>query len=174
MPRIGEAGAQHAFVAGDGDRAAVGRLDIGDEGEERRGGPVGVAQREVALVDPHGDLHDLRRQVHEGGVDPPEQRHRPFDQAGHLVEQAGIVHHTEVSPDGQAGDALGNDALAFVGVGQHVSLAQLRSPVGAERTVTAPGAWKRWPSVRSAEADHAPHPPRRAGRTGRRCHPAGR
>ena len=33
MPRVGEAGAQHAFVAGDDYRAAVLGLDVGDEDE---------------------------------------------------------------------------------------------------------------------------------------------
>ena len=36
MPRIGEAGTQHALVAGDDDGAAVGGGDVGDEGEIRR------------------------------------------------------------------------------------------------------------------------------------------
>ena len=79
MPRIGETGTQHPLVARDADGAAVGRGDIGDEGKIGCRRTVGVAQREVALVDPHGDLHDLGRQVHEGRVNPPEQRHRPFD-----------------------------------------------------------------------------------------------
>ena len=59
MPGIGEAGAQDAFVAGDDRGAAVLGRDIGDEGEVGRGGVVGRAEREVALIDPHGDLHDL-------------------------------------------------------------------------------------------------------------------
>ena len=45
MPGIGEAGAQHAFVAGDDGRAAVLGLDVGDEGEPGRGLAVGGAQR---------------------------------------------------------------------------------------------------------------------------------
>ena len=101
MPRVGEAGAQHAFVAGDDGGAAVRRLDVGDEGEPGRGAAVGGAQREIALVDPHGDLHDLRRQVHVFVGDAPEQGDRPFHQAGDLVEQAGIVHHGKLAGGGK-------------------------------------------------------------------------
>ncbi len=89
MPRIGEARAQHAFVAGDDRRAAVIGLDIGDEGEPRRSRACRIAQREIALVDAHRHLHHFGRQVHGRGVDPAEQRHRPFHQAGHFVQQPG-------------------------------------------------------------------------------------
>ena len=50
MPRIGEAGAQHTLVAGDDGRTAVGRLDIGGEGEPGRHAAIPVAGREIALV----------------------------------------------------------------------------------------------------------------------------
>ena len=101
MAGIGEARAQHAFVAGDDRRAAVLGLDIGDEGEPGGGVAIGGAQREVALVDAHGDLHDLRRQVHVFVGDAPEQGDRPFHQAGDLVEQAGIVHHGQLARGGK-------------------------------------------------------------------------
>ena len=42
MASIGEAGAQHAFVAGDDGGAVVLRLDVGDEGEPGGGGPSAV------------------------------------------------------------------------------------------------------------------------------------
>ena len=131
MPSVGEAGAQHAFVAGDDGGAAVRRLDVGDEGEPGRSAAVRRAQREIALVDPHGDLHDLRRQVHVFVGDAPEQRDRPFHQAGDLVEQAGIVHHGKLAVGGKAGDAVRDQAFALLGIDQHAMGAQFARPVGA-------------------------------------------
>ena len=72
MPRIREPGAQHPFVAGDDSGAAVLGRDVGHEGEPGGGFAIGRAQREVALVDAHGHLHDLGRQVHVFGGDAAE------------------------------------------------------------------------------------------------------
>ena len=105
MAGIGEARAQHALVAGDDGGAVVVCLDVGDEGKPGRGGTFGRAQGEIALVDPHGDLHHLRRQVHVFVGDAAEMRDGPFDQAGDLVEQAGVIHHGKVLFRGKAGDA---------------------------------------------------------------------
>ncbi len=65
MPRIGEAGAQHALVAGDrSPRRRPSASILATKANHGAAAPSGVAEREVALVDPHRDLHDLRRQVH--------------------------------------------------------------------------------------------------------------
>ena len=130
MAGIGEAGAEHAFVAGDDDRAVVVGLDVGDEGEPGRGSAVRRPQREIALVDPHGDLHDLGRQVHVLVGDAAEMRDGPFHQAGDFLEQARIIHDRQGFLRGEAGDAVGDDALAVVGVDQHFVREQLLSPVG--------------------------------------------
>ena len=131
MARIGEAGTQHALVAGDRGGAAIRRIDIGHEAEIRRGRTIGVAEREVALVHPHRDLSHLGRQVHEGIVDAPQQRHRPFHQPRHFVQQAGIVHQRDLSRAPQFGDAVADDPPAFVGIDHDAALAQLRRPVAA-------------------------------------------
>src|SRR5207248_2136600 len=52
MPRVSKAGAQHALVASSNGRAAILRVDIGDEGEPRRDLARRVAEREIALVYP--------------------------------------------------------------------------------------------------------------------------
>ncbi len=149
MAGVGEAGAQHAFVAGDDDGAVVLGLDVGDEGEPGGGRAVGGAQREVALVDPHRDLHDLGRQVHVLVGDAAEMRDGPFDQAGDFLQQAGIVDDGQRFFGGEAGDAVGDDALAVGGVDQHAAVrAVARCQSAALVTAKAPGAWKRWPSVR--------------------------
>ena len=77
MPGVGEAGAQHAFVAGDDRGAAVGGFHVGGEGEIRGRRSVRLAQGEVALVHAHRNLHDLGWQVHVGGVDFSDEDHRP-------------------------------------------------------------------------------------------------
>ena len=65
MAGVGEPGAQHAFVTGDDGGAAILGLDIGGEDEPGRGRRRWRrAGGEIALVDPHRDLHDLGRQVH--------------------------------------------------------------------------------------------------------------
>ena len=88
---IREPGAQHALVAGDDFLAAVIGFEVGDHDEAGRETTVGMEQRQVSLVAARrGDQHLLGHR-HELLVDLPDQRHRPFDQAGDLVEQAGIV-----------------------------------------------------------------------------------
>ena len=92
VPSICEAGAEHAFVARDDDRAVVIRLDVGDEGEPRCGSPVRRSQRKIALVDAHRDLHDLGRQVHVLIRDAAEVGDGPFHQARDFLEQPRIIH----------------------------------------------------------------------------------
>ena len=52
--RVGEAGGEDAFVAGDDGGAAVGPLDVGGADEVRGQPPLPVRQREIFLVCPHG------------------------------------------------------------------------------------------------------------------------
>ena len=176
VPRIGEAGAQHALVAGDRGGAAVRRLDIGDEAEIRRGRAIGVAEREVALVHPHGDLPHLGRQVHVGIVDAAQQRHRPFHQPRHLVEQAGVVHQLRpAAPSASPAMPSRDDPLAFVGIDHDAALAQLRRPVGAGGH--GEGARARGsdgPRSGRPRPARAHRPRRRAGRTAPPRRPAGR
>ena len=75
-----------------------------------------VAEGEVALVDAHGDLQDLGREVHEGVVDTAEQRHGPFDEASDFVEECVVRHDGEVARFGQCSNAVGNARAAFGGV----------------------------------------------------------
>jgi hypothetical protein len=131
VARIGEAGPQHAFIAGDRGGAAVLRLDIGDAAEVWRGRTIGVAEGEVALVHPHRDLAHLGRQVHVGIVDTPQQRHRPFDQSRDLVKQARVVDRRDLPRPAKLGNAVADDAPAFVGLHQNAALAQFARPVAA-------------------------------------------
>ncbi len=130
MPRIGKPRPQHPFVAGDDHRAAVLGLDIGDEAEPRRRRTGGIAQREIALVDPHRHLHHFRRQIHERRIDLPEQRHRPFHQSGHLVEQPGILDHRQTAGRRLRRDAVRDAGPPLGGIDQHAMACQPVRPVG--------------------------------------------
>ena len=65
--------------------------------------------------------------------DAAEMRNGPFHEAGNFLQQAGIVHDGERFLRGQAGDAVGDDALAVGGVDQHSVGEQLLS-----------ASWRRW------------------------------
>ena len=130
MPRVGEAGAQHALIAGDDEGATVLGRDVGHEGEPGRGFVVWGAQGEVALVDAHGDLHDLARQIHMLVGNAAEQRHRAFDQTRDFIHQAGIVHDGAALRRRQFGHTGRDHALAVGRVHQDMAFGELRLPVG--------------------------------------------
>ncbi len=108
MPRIGKPGAQHALIARGDRRTAILRRQIGDEGEIRRGLAGGIAQGKIFLVDLHGKLAHLGRQLHEFRVDLADQRHRPFGQARYLVQQPVIRRHGKAELRGRSGNTLGD------------------------------------------------------------------
>ena len=113
--------------------AAVRRARYWRRSEPGAAAPSAIAEREIALIDPHGDLHDLRRQIHVGVVDPAEQRHRPFDQPGDLVEQRRVVTPVRSAVSAaRAGDAVRDHALAVVGIDQHAAL-RAASPASRRR-----------------------------------------
>ena len=114
--RIGQPRAQHAFIARDQRGAAIGGGDVGHHAEAGRGAAIRRHHREVALVHAHRRPHQLGRQVHEGVVDPPQQRHRPFDQARHFVDQPAIRHHGHAMARGQRGEAVLDHPRPFRGV----------------------------------------------------------
>ena len=94
--------------------------------------PSGWREREIALVDPHGDLHDLRRQIHERGIDAPQQRHRPFHQACDLVRAGPDRPARSQRGLGGAGAAMPSAIrrAPFRGIGDHMACAQFGLPIG--------------------------------------------
>ena len=54
-----------------------------------------VAAGEIFLVGAHGEHDHLARHVEEIGVEPAEQRHRPFGQAGILDHQPLVVEQRQ-------------------------------------------------------------------------------
>ena len=75
-------------------------------------------------------MHDLGREVHERGVDAADERDGVFDEAGDFVDQAVIGDDGEAVMGGDGGHTLGDEAAAFVLVGDDVVLAQAVGPVG--------------------------------------------
>ena len=63
--------------------------------------------------------------------DTAEQRDGMFDEAGDLIDQAGVIDHRQALGRGEAGNALGNGALAVGGVHQNEPFLQLGGPVVA-------------------------------------------
>ena len=62
--------------------------------------------------------------------DAAQVRDRPLDQAGHLIQQAGVVHHRQVLFRGEPGDAVGDDAFTIRHIDQNAVHRQLLPPVG--------------------------------------------
>ncbi len=129
MPGVGEARAQHPLVAGDDGGAAIRGVNVCRE-RKPGGGLAGPRARgEIALVHPHGHLHDLWRQVHESIVDTAKQRHRPFHQAGHFLKQTVIRHDGQAAFGGKAGEAVAYPRDPVGRRGHHVGALQLGLPV---------------------------------------------
>ncbi len=128
MAGVAEPGAEHALVAGDDGRASVGGFDVGDEGEAVGGGAVRVAERHVALVHAHAELHDLGRQVHVGRVNVAEHGDGPFDEARDLVDEALVRHDVELRLGRKALEPGHDAGAAFGGVGDHAPGEQSLAP----------------------------------------------
>ena len=131
--RVGQAGGEHLAVAGDDRRAAVMRLDIGgaDEiGRENKTLPCtrrgGFQDREIFLVGRHRQLDDFGRHVQESGVEAAEQRHRPFGEAGILLQQRLVADEGEAGLRRDCRRGGGDDRLALVLIDDDVAGAQLR------------------------------------------------
>ena len=88
--RIRQPRADDALVAGDDGRAAVGRLDVGDE-DEAVGERLALAHHEAFLVGADGGADHLGRDLEERLLERAHQHHRPFDEAGDLLEQALVL-----------------------------------------------------------------------------------
>ena len=99
--RVGQARAHHAFVAFN-DRSRVRRRHVADDQEPvRKRAGFRVEQREVFLVQPHGQDQALLRHLQEPGLECADIDCRRFDQCRDLIEQGsdcGIVAQGCVKP----------------------------------------------------------------------------
>ena len=113
---IGQPCAQHALVPRNHGRTAIGGIDIRHDHEAGRQGTVRILNREVFLVGPHRRGKHFGRQIHEAVVNPPHQRHGPFDQPRDLVEQARIRGHGQAFGPRPGARALENRGLALLAI----------------------------------------------------------
>ena len=95
--------------------------------------PSFVVGREVALVRLHRDDQHLGRHVHELRVDRAQHRHRPFDQARHLVEQAVVGLQRHLRLGAELLGARQHDLLALGRIEHHVRRPELGRVVGEAR-----------------------------------------
>ena len=110
--RVRQPRADDALVAGDDRRAAVARLDVGDEDElvgELRG--LRIAHHEAFLVVADGGADDLLGDREERLVERAHQHHRPFDQPRDLGQQALVLDQLVALREGE-GLRVGQDHLA--------------------------------------------------------------
>ena len=129
MPRIGKARPQHALIARDDRSATILRLDIGGKGEPGSGRPIRIAQREIALIDAHRDLHHLGGQIHIRIVDPAEQAHRPLHQPCHFIEQARIIDNRGPLLGGQRIHPRLHQRATLGGIHDHMARPQFFRPL---------------------------------------------
>ena len=124
-PGVRQPGGQHLGVAGDDARAAVARHDVGGADEVRGQRAGGVGQREIFLVGAHGELDHLARDGKEGGIEPAQQRHRPFGEAGIFGDEPLVGHDAEPLRGGGGGGPVADQLAAFGLIQNDVRGAQL-------------------------------------------------
>ncbi|RMT28149.1 hypothetical protein ALP50_05788 [Pseudomonas syringae pv. spinaceae] len=129
---VGQAWTNHFLVTGD-DLGRVLALDVGHRDEARQQLAVGIQQAEILLVVLHGGDQGFLRHIKETLFERAHQRHRPFDQPGHFVQQAWRHDGSAFLLAGQLFDALADDLPTFVEVGQYVSRAQVAEVAGRRR-----------------------------------------
>ena len=126
---VGQARAHDFFVTGD-DLLWVFAFDVGHGDKTRQQLTVHVQQAEVLLVVLHGGDQGFLRHVEETLFERAHQRHRPFHQGGHFVEQAWRHDGSAFLQAGQLFGALADQLATLIGVGQHISSAQIVEVVG--------------------------------------------
>jgi hypothetical protein len=85
--------------------------------------PVLLAD-EILLVGPRGELDHFGRHIEERLVEPAEQRHRPFGEAGVLDHQPFVLDQRQPGIGRRRG-RLADQVLAFLVIDDHVAGAQL-------------------------------------------------
>ena len=127
---IRQARAQDTLVTADDGRTAIARHVVGDHDEAVGERAVLPAGGEVALMRLHRHDQHLGRHVHELGVDGAEQRHRPFDQTGNLLEQALVGPERHLSLGAEPLRTVEHDLLAFGRIQHDVRRPELGRVVG--------------------------------------------
>ncbi|MNM06476.1 hypothetical protein D3C81_164880 [compost metagenome] len=112
------------------DLLRVAAFDVGHGNEARQQLAFAVQQAEVLLVVLHGGDQGFLRHFEEAFLERAHQRHWPFDQGGHFVQQRRRHDGSAFLLHGQLGGTLADQLAAFGEVGQHVSFTQVFDIVG--------------------------------------------
>ena len=84
-----------------------------------------VAQHEAFLVVADGGADDFLRNPQEALLEGAHQHHRPFDEAGDLVEQAVVLDQLQPLREGELLRLGENDLFAALGIGHDLGLVEL-------------------------------------------------
>ena len=117
--RIIEPRREHFRIAFRNLRPAIGRFNI-RHGDKIRSQctRLRITHRKILLMRPHGEPHDLRRQIKESRVHLAQNRHRPFGQPRHFFKQPFIRHQLKPRLLAERLGLFGNQRLA-VGAREH-------------------------------------------------------
>ncbi len=131
MLGVGKARTHDLAVAVHDLLAAVLRLDVGDE-DEVVGKRIGArpACDEALLVRLDGEADDLGGDRQELFLEGAEQDLRPFDEAGHFIQQAFVLDQFEAVGEGDVVSVGGDDLLAPLGVQHDLRLFEACGVVG--------------------------------------------
>ena len=139
--RVAQPGRENPPVARRDQGAPVGRVYIGDAEKMRREPRLpGSADSEIALVNAHDGPRHLRREVEEGGIHVAQDRRRPLDHAGHLIQKAGVLHQFESAGGHQGPRARQNSLFAVPSVQNDEMLFETRAIVREVSHVEGTGA----------------------------------
>ncbi|MNZ57494.1 hypothetical protein D3C78_754750 [compost metagenome] len=126
---VGQAWAHDLLVAFD-DLLRIATLDVGHGDEARQQLAVGIQQAEVFLVVLHGGDQGFLRYFKEAFLERAHQRHWPFDQGGHFIEQRWRHDGAAFLLHCQFGGTLADQLAALGKICQDVRLAQVFLVVG--------------------------------------------
>ena len=124
--RVGQAGADHLFVACDDRLAAVSRNEVRGQHEAvGKAARCRIAQHEALLVGTDGQADALVRDRQERLVEGARQHHRPFHQSGDFLQQAFVFHQLQPQCHGLIARIMHDHVLAPVGIEDDLLLFQL-------------------------------------------------
>ena len=84
-----------------------------------------ITQCEIFLMRAHGGLQNLRRHIHEFGIDVTHQHHRPFGEAHHFIGEALVLDELEAKREGLLLRLMQDDFAPLTCVQDHMRIAQL-------------------------------------------------
>ena len=117
---VAEAGADDALVAGNDQRAAIGRKVVGGQEELVGELALAVAQVEAFLVGADGGDDRLFRDGEKTLLEAADHHHGPFDEAGDLFEEALVGNDGQALREGEVVGLGADDVLPAVEIEHHL------------------------------------------------------